>query len=270
MDHEIELRLTIAKLVEIAYAENKGLTGKVLLGPEKYRLTVDQDGNAMLTARVGTVRFNGAPALEELGAIARSADPRRFRLGPTLFELGRQAYSRIDVKDVARPFMEQLMHKTRESVFLGIRNLDHVTILDIVESTNDLKITSPIGTTIPLMAGAVGKVFLADLQEEQVAAMVHKRLPRFTDRSITDPQQYIRQLRRTRQAGHAVDDEEYISGVRAVAAPIRFNNNLMAAIWVVGFTPSMGDEKLQAVARETMAAAESISTGIAAENAAGA
>ena len=68
MDNEIELRLTIAKLVEIAYAENKGLTGKVLLGPEKYRLTVDQAGNAMLTARVGTVRFNGSPALEELGA----------------------------------------------------------------------------------------------------------------------------------------------------------------------------------------------------------
>lgn len=208
-------------------------------------------------------------ALEGLGAICRDTGSRRFRLGTTLFELGRAAFSRIDVKDIARPFMEQLMRITRETVFLGIRNQDHVTILDTVESANDLKITSPIGTTIPLMAGAVGKVFLAEMEEEKAADMLKNGLPRFTDRSITDPLQYHRQLRQTRQAGHAVDDEEYISGVRAVAAPIRSNGSLLAAIWVVGFTPSLGDEKLPAVARETRTAAERISAGIDAQSAAG-
>ncbi|KPJ76874.1 MAG: IclR family transcriptional regulator [Deltaproteobacteria bacterium SG8_13] len=202
-------------------------------------------------------------ALEELGAISRAPDTRRFRLGTTLFELGRAAYSRIDVKDTARPFMEQLMRKTRESVFLGIRNRQHVTILDTVESTNDLKITSPIGTTIPLLAGAVGKVFLAEMEAKHTTALLHQGLPRFTERSITDPVQYSRQLRQTRETGHAVDDEEYISGVRAVAAPIRSDGNLLAAIWVVGFTPSLNDQKLPAVARETIAAAEEIGAAIA-------
>ena len=202
-------------------------------------------------------------ALEELGAVIRDRASRRFRLGTTLFELGRAAYSRIDVKDIARPFMDQLMRKTRESVFLGIRNLDHVTILDTVESTNDLKITSPIGTTIPLLAGAVGKVFLAEMEENTVAALLEQGLPRFTNRSITDPQVYSAQLQQARQTGHAVDDEEYISGVRAVAAPIRSDGHLLAAVWVVGFTPGMGDEKLQAVAQETRTAAEQISARIA-------
>ena len=135
--------------------------------------------------------------------------------------------------------------------------------MDTVESTNDLKITSPIGTTIPLLAGAVGKVFLAELTEVHAAEILDKGLPRFTDRSITDPVQYGQQLRQTRQSGHAVDDEEYISGVRAVAAPICSNGNLLAAIWVVGITPSLGDEKLRAVAHETRCAAEKISAGIA-------
>lgn len=206
-------------------------------------------------------------ALEELGAVIRGPDARRFRLGATLFELGRTAYSRIDVKDVARPFMEQLMRTTRETVFLGIRNRDHVTILDTVESMNDLKITSPIGTTIPLLAGAVGKIFLADMEPQQVGAMLENGLPRFTGRTITDPAQYRRQLQQARQTGHAVDDEEYISGVRAVAAPIRSNGNLLAAVWVVGFTPSMGDAKLQIVALETRTAAEHISDVIAKQSA---
>ena len=207
-------------------------------------------------------------ALEEVGAIGRDSQSRRFRLGATLFELGRAAFSRIDIKNVARPFMEELMRETRASVFLGIRNRDHVTILDTVESTNDLKITSPIGTTIPLLAGAVGKVFLADMAVEHVQPLLNKGLPQFTDRSITDPERYGRQLQQTRQTGHAIDDEEFISGVRAVAAPIRSNKHLVAAIWVVGFTPSLGDEKLKMVASCTKTAARRISDGIAASNAA--
>lgn len=205
-----------------------------------------------------------AAALGELGAITREPESRRFHLGPTLFELGRAAYSRIDVTSVARPHMQHLMDQTRESVFLGIRNQAHVTIVDSVESTNDLKITSPIGTTIPLLAGAVGKIFLAEMAEDRVAALLKKGLPRFTERSITDPRHYSRQLQQARQVGHAVDDEEYIPGVRAVAAPIRSDHDLLAAIWVVGFTPSMGDGKLQTVAEATMAAARSISDNIAA------
>ncbi len=52
-------------------------------------------------------------ALEELGAIIRDPLTKKFSLGFTLFELGRAAYSRIDIKDLARPFMEKLMEKTQ-------------------------------------------------------------------------------------------------------------------------------------------------------------
>ena len=93
-------------------------------------------------------------ALEEEGALMRDPRTKKFTLGVTVFELGRSAHARIDVKDAARPFMEELMAQIQESVFLGVRNLDHVTILDIVESSQNLKITSPVGTIIPLLAGA--------------------------------------------------------------------------------------------------------------------
>jgi DNA-binding IclR family transcriptional regulator len=209
-------------------------------------------------------------SLEELGAIIRDPITKRYTLGFTLFELGRSAYARIDVKDLARPFMEELMTKTQESVFLGVRNVDHVTILDIVESLNELKITSPIGMTMPLLAGAIGKVFLAYMAEAQAAEILRARgLHRYTQNSITDPQVYNDQLRSAKAHGYAIDDEEYISGVRAVAAPIKTDGQLLAAIWVVGFKPSMGDKKMQAVIKETRAAAEGISRKIARRTASG-
>jgi DNA-binding IclR family transcriptional regulator len=59
-------------------------------------------------------------ALEELGAVMRDPHTKKYRLGFTLFELGRLAYSQIDLKTLARPIMEELMEKTQASVFLGI------------------------------------------------------------------------------------------------------------------------------------------------------
>jgi DNA-binding IclR family transcriptional regulator len=201
--------------------------------------------------------------LEELGAVIRDPHTKRYRLGFTLFELGRLAYSQIDLKTLARPIMEELMEKTQASVFLGILNWDHVTVLDIVESQQDLKITAPIGTTIPLFAGAVGKVFLASMEEEQTEKIIRsKRLTRFTENTIVDPELYYQELRRVRKMGYAVDDEEYILGVRAVASPIMGLGQLMSAIWVVGFKASLDEEMMKDIITMTRKAAEDISRKI--------
>ena len=197
--------------------------------------------------------------LEELGALMRDPHTKRYRLGLTLFELGRLAYSQIDLKTLARPIMEELMEKTQTSVFLGILNWDHVTVLDIVESRQDLKITAPIGTTIPLFAGAVGKVFLASMEEKQTKKIIRsKGLTRFTKNTIVDPELYYQELRSVRKKGYAVDDEEYIPGVRAVASPIVGLGQLMSAIWVVGFKASLDEKKMKALINETKKAAEAI------------
>ncbi|MFH1932437.1 MAG: IclR family transcriptional regulator [Pseudomonadota bacterium] len=201
--------------------------------------------------------------LEELGVVMRDPHTKRYRLGLTLFELGRLAYSQIDLKTLARPIMEELMEKTQTSVFLGILNWEHVTVLDIVESRQDLKITAPIGTAIPLFAGAVGKVFLASMKEEQTKKIVRsKGLTRFTKNTIVDPELYFRELKNVRKMGYAVDDEEYIPGVRAVASPIVGLGQLMSAIWVVGFKASLDEKKMKALINETKKAAEAISRGI--------
>ena len=202
-------------------------------------------------------------ALEELGAAMRDPLTKKYKLGFALLEIGRSAYSQIDLQTSARPITEELMEKTRTSVFLGILNWDQVTILDIVESRRDLNITAPVGSTIPLFAGAVGKVFLAAMPEEQAAKMVKsKRLPRFTDNTIVDMNQYLDELRQVREKGYAVDDEEYLMGVRAVASPLIGLGQLRSAIWAVGFKASLDDKKMQTLTGETHQAAEAISRRI--------
>ncbi len=204
-----------------------------------------------------------ASALEELGAVMRDPLTKKFKLGFTLLEIGRSAYSQIDLQTSARPITEELMERTKTSVFLGILNWSQVTILDIVESRQDLNITAPVGSTIPLFAGAVGKVFLASMAEEQAAKIVKsKGLPRFTDNSIVDMDLYFKELKQVREQGYAVDDEEYILGVRAVASPLTGLGQLRSAIWAVGFKASLDEEKMQTLAAETQTAAKTISRRI--------
>ena len=202
-------------------------------------------------------------ALEELGAVMRHPRTKKYKLGFTLLEIGRSAYSQIDLKTAARPVTEDLMEKTRTSIFLGILNWDHVTILDIVEARQDLNITAPVGSTIPLFAGAVGKVFLASMEEEQAAKIIDsKGLPRFTDNSIVDAGLYRQELKQVRDNGYAVDDEEYIMGVRAVASPLMGLGQLQSAIWAVGFKASLDDSRMKSIAAQTHVAASTISQRI--------
>ncbi len=201
--------------------------------------------------------------LEELGAVMRDPQTKKYKLGFTLLEIGRSAYSQIDLKTAARPVTEELMEKTGTSIFLGILNWDHVSILDIVEARQDLNITAPVGSNIPVLAGAVGKVFLASMEKEQAARILKsKSLPRFTDKSIADPELYCKELERVRKKGYAVDDEEYIMGVRAVACPLMGLGQLRSAIWAVGFKTSLDNSKMKALADETLIAAKTISRRI--------
>ena len=64
---EAEIKLTIAKLIELAYSEDKGLTAKIVAQKGGFKISVDQSGSTSLSSSVGIVTFNGDSALKSLG-----------------------------------------------------------------------------------------------------------------------------------------------------------------------------------------------------------
>jgi IclR family KDG regulon transcriptional repressor len=232
-----------------------------LIAGEDRRMTIS-DLSRELGINKSTVH-GIARALEEAGALQRDRESKRYALGQAIFELAKSGYVRIDMKEIARPAMEKLMRSTGQSVFLCFRSGNHVSIIDIVESTQDLKITSPIGTRVPLLAGALGKAFLASLDKGQALSLINNLgLRNFTINSITDPERYMDKVDEARENGYGLDDEEYIEGVRAVAAVINRPGQPMAAVWIVGFTPSMHSDKMKWIALATKRTAEEIARKI--------
>lgn len=202
-------------------------------------------------------------ALEELGLLIRNPTDKKYRLGYTLLELARKSYGKIALRDIARIPMEKLVERIGETVFLGVVNGDHVTILDVVESPSEMKITSPPGTRIPLLAGATGKVFLSQFDEKKAKETIQKLgLIRYTPKSITEQEEFLKVLKEVRKQGYAIDDEEYLVGVRAVASPIKTRSTTLAAIWVVGFTSNINDHRLKKIITEIQKTVQEINESI--------
>jgi IclR family transcriptional regulator, KDG regulon repressor len=95
-------------------------------------------------------------AFLDLGVITQDSN-KKFRLGPTLIELGKKALAGDDLRVSVRPFLEELYSEFKETVFLGTSDGKKITIIEKVDSPSGLKISAPVGTRIPLNCGSCRK-----------------------------------------------------------------------------------------------------------------
>lgn len=199
-------------------------------------------------------------ALIDIGALRQDGESKKLALGPTLVRLGSQALAEIDIRSIALPYMEKLGREFKETVFMGTFDEHGITIIEKADSPQELKITAPVGTRIPVFAGAAGKVFLAALKDEALHKMLNARtLPRYTENSFTDPDSYRRELEKVRREGYATDFGEYIRDVNAISVPISDPWGWpVAALWMVGFSHSFTGEKMERAALAARRAAAEI------------
>jgi IclR family KDG regulon transcriptional repressor len=145
----------------------------------------------------------------------------RYRLGATTFRLGFQALEAIDVRVVARPFMEKLNEATGETVHLGTLQDDEIVYVEKVEARHQIRMHSRIGGTATLHCAGVAKGILAFLPDVRRLHLIESReLARRTVNTLTTVKQLEDDLAETRARGFAVDDEENEPHIHCVAAPV--------------------------------------------------
>jgi len=197
-------------------------------------------------------------SLEGVGWLERSGSG--FHIGAGLAVLASRASRVREVAALAKPFMKALSDKLGETVLIGTEQGEVMVVLDCVEGSGDMRLSSRPGMELPKFAAATGKVLLAEMPpDEAAAALAAHELPRFTKRSITDRAQFLAEVERARTVGYATDDEEYLSGVRAVAAPIRCGDRCMLALWVAGFASRLSGDRLVRAGEEVRRTAEAVS-----------
>jgi IclR family transcriptional regulator, KDG regulon repressor len=200
-------------------------------------------------------------ALKEERFIEKDKQTKKYVIGPELYELSKKVFKGGELIAVAKPFLEKLVILADETVFLCIQEDPLVKVIDVVETKKAFRMSLPVGGTFPITASATCKAFLSPMDDESIKAFLkEKGLPRYTENSITDVEQFLREVDKTRATGYSLDLEEYLKGVRAVATLIYIGNAPVGAVCVLGFSTSMHDDKISSIIDHVKATARQIST----------
>jgi IclR family KDG regulon transcriptional repressor len=220
----------------------RGLKILNLLGQSKDGVSITELAEILEVDKSSASRL--ASTLANYGYAKKDPATQRYHLGPRILTLGRHLIIQPPLRDVAKPFLIQLMEQTGECSHLALPAQGEALCIDQVESPATLRVNIEIGQYLPLHCTALGKAVLAfgDLQAPVP-------LERYTPHTILDLDELNQHIETIRQQGYAMDDEEYGLGVRCLAVPVYdFQASLAGAIGISGPALRMTPEKIPGLA----------------------
>ena len=149
-------------------------------------------------------------------------DGKRFQLTSRVLRLGHAYISSVPLPQIAQPIVEELGHKTDESVALSM--LEGSESLTIASSTprRIVGIFTRVGTHLPALSTATGRVLLAGKTDDTIRAFFQSApIQKLTTKTKTSIDEIWEEIRRIRQLGYALNDEEIELGLRVIAVPVR-------------------------------------------------
>ena len=196
--------------------------------------------------------------LESEGYLVGDPATNRYHLGPALMAATHVTSLRWgELARLARPYLEDLATRTRETVTLAIE-VDGVAVeIDSIHTPRPFRRQLAPGRVIGYEASAHGKVFVAHMsppeRERVFAAPFHPP----TSRAAADLESLSLKLDRIREDGVAYDFEERDLGTCAVAAPVRDQfGNVVASMGVLAPPGRFGPEQQQSHAEAVKAATQ--------------
>ena len=197
--------------------------------------------------------------LVEWGALER-VSWGRYRVGMRLWQLGSLAPQARELRDVALPYLQDLLDVTHEVVHLVVLDEGRALFIERLMSRPEVHTRSRVARRLPLHATGPGKVLLAFSDPAMIDEVIAGGLPRVARGTITDPEQLRRALDTICTTGYCLSRDEMTDGASSVAAPVRgATGAVIAAISVVVPT---GQRDLLALVPAVRIAAAGISRGM--------
>ncbi|MBQ0005419.1 MAG: IclR family transcriptional regulator [Clostridiales bacterium] len=180
--------------------------------------------------------------LKNRGYIYQDADSLKYGLDFKLYMLGKSVESNSVLINKARKFAKEIALEFQETVNVAIRDqafpddYKAITILQEKGGTRALNVTESYGASYDCITSAVGKALLAfsnDYDEDHMRRLTY---PCYTSNTITNAEDYIKEIEEVRKNKYAVDNEEVAEGLYCIAVPVlKKNGEAIMAISVSGY-----------------------------------
>lgn len=177
-----------------------------------------------IAATVGAPNSTVYRTVEEMlqrGLLSRAKN-KEVWLGPRLMRYGLLYQTKLDFFAEASKEMERLSENTSETVQICGRDEGMMVVMAMAESEGHFRVTSQIGTRVPLNWTASGRLLLGHLPESKARELFAQYArPSPTGRAETDPERLARQSRAAFEQGYSMQNSDSEFSVACIAAPIR-------------------------------------------------
>ena len=162
-----------------------------------------------------------ATTLVSGGYLARDEVTKRYRLGMRLFHLGMLVRHQMDLRRIAQPYLGRLAEATKETAGLFVYDPTGPICIDVLQSPKAMRVYAQLGSRMPWNAGTSPKVILAFLpEEERERILARGNFERFTEFTVTDPNEIRKLLGDIRRSGYHVGVRDLDEDALGVSAPI--------------------------------------------------
>lgn len=151
------------------------------------------------------------------GFVQQERNSRAYRPGPALLEFSFSSAGVQELRQVARPLMEELSEALNETVQLLVLEGRSARFVESVECDRAVRVTGRTGALLPAPATAGGKALLAAMQPEDVQALFPSGLARMTELTNTNMKVLLEELGDIARQGYALNLGESLEGLHAAA-----------------------------------------------------
>lgn len=162
--------------------------------------------------------------LQECGYLRQDPATSKYQLGIKSYILGTSVEVIQEMKHISKKYLKELSEHFNESVHLAVLDNYKILCIEKINSSRTLTSTPQEGETNHAYVTSVGKCILAHQPEEVVDDYLSQiELRKLTDKTITTKEAFKEELRKIRECGYAIDDEESEIGLTCFGAPV-FNS----------------------------------------------
>jgi IclR family pca regulon transcriptional regulator len=188
---------------------------------------------ADVAERTGVTRASVRRALITLKLLGYASQTGPvYRLNGRILRVGFSYLSSQPLSILAAPVLEEITATIHESSSLSILDGDEILYLARSATKRVMGVGLVVGSRLPVYCSSMGRVLLANLPEADIQAYLQRvELKPHTTRTITDPVVLAAELRKVKQQGYSLVDEELEEGLRSLAVPVtRREGQVVASI----------------------------------------
>jgi len=139
------------------------------------------------------------------------------------------------LRHISAPHLQQLSDQTGHTVNMAVLDGADIVYIERCQSSRagrrEIDLNLHVGSRLPAYCTSMGKVLLAFLPEDELRMVLGTvQLARRGPNTITAKSELAKELERVRARGFAVNNEELAYGLRSIAAPVRSQTGVVAAI----------------------------------------